>query len=57
MKIGQEMWKMWVNLNKRPCVNCELNYTDYHENHNTQQHCVQIYTVFQAKFNVLGMYG
>ena len=53
MKTGQEMCKLRVNLNKRPCVKYELNYTDYHESHNTQQHCVQIHTVFQPNLRYL----
>ena len=48
MNIGQEMWKMCVNLNISPFVSCDLNYTDFRECHNNQQHCLQIYTVFQT---------
>jgi len=47
MNIEQEMWKVGVKLNTRPWVNCDLNYNDFHDNHNTQDYCVQIYTVFQ----------
>jgi len=53
MKIGHEIWKMRVNHYTRPCVNYELNYTDYHENHNTPPHCVQIYTAFQPDLRYL----
>ena len=53
MKIGQEMWKMRVKLNISPCVNCDLNYTDFHKNHNTQQYCVQIYTEFQPNLRYM----
>ena len=56
MKIGQEMWKMRTELKRGPYVKCYLTYIDFHENHNTEQYCVEIYTV-SAKFKVHGMYG